>query len=71
MINYSECKRVVDEIRLKGMHLDILKNNGFNIDNIIKIDYSKNAVKCDVYFIEVKNKIQHVGIYNNKIEFCY
>ena len=71
MINYSECKSVLDDTRMHGMHLDILKNNGFNIDNIIKIDYSKNAVECDVYFIEINKKIQHVGIYNNKIEFCY
>ena len=71
MINFSECKKVIDEIRLNGMHLDTLKNNGFNIDNIIKIDYSKNAVESDVYFIQSNNKIEHVGIYNNKIEFCY
>ena len=71
MINFSECKKVIDEIRLNGMHLDILKYNGFDIDNIIKIDYSKNAVESDVYFIQTKNKIKHVGIYNNKIEFCY
>ena len=71
MINYSECKKVIDEIRLKGMHLDILKNNGFDVDNIIKVDYSRADVETDTYFIQTNNKIEHVGIYNNKIEFCY
>ena len=71
MINFSECKKVIDEIRLNGIHLDILKNNGFDVDKIVKVEYSRNNVETDTYFIEVKNKIQHVGIYNNKIEFCY
>ena len=71
MINYSECRTVLDDTRMHGKHLDVLKDNGFDIDNIIKIDYSKNAVESDVYFVESNNKVQHVGIYNNKIEFCY
>lgn len=71
MINYSECKLVLDDTRMYDRHLDILKHNGFDVDKIIKIEYSKNDVESDVYFIESRNKIEHVGIYDNKIEFCY
>ena len=71
MINYSECRTVLDDTRMHGKHLEVLKDSGFDIDNIIKIGYSRNDVESDVYFIEANNKIQHVGIYNNKIEFCY
>ena len=45
MINYSECRTVLDDTRMHGMHLDILKNNGFNIDNIIKIDIYNNKIE--------------------------
>ena len=71
MINFSECRTVLDDTRMQGMHLDTLTNNGFDVDKIVKVEYSRNNVETDTYFIEAKNKIQHVGIYNNKIEFCY
>ena len=37
MINFSECKSVLDDTRMHGEHLEVLKDNGFDIDNIIKI----------------------------------
>ena len=70
MINFSECKKVIDEIRLNGMYLDILKNNGFNIDNIVKIDYSKNAVESDVYLFKQKIKLNMLEFTIIKLNFA-
>lgn len=73
LVNLFTCSDMSEQSHVNCMNWDVLRLAGFNPDNFINIHYSTDGSGCDVYNfnIEGSKKVQHVGLYNSKIEFSY